>query len=364
MRTAWLVLVLGCSGAAPRPAPAARAEIRAIWVTRWDYRTADDVRAIVANCASLGATDLIWQVRGQADAYYPSALEPWGELIGGKDPGFDPLALAIAEARAKGMRLHAWINAMPIWRGKKPPAAGSLAAKHPEWVVVGKDGRPQAPNDSYLCANPANDAWLAHVCAVVSDIGRRYEIDGLHLDYIRYLEGDWSYDAETLRKFGARPEEKPAEWTEFRRGLVTAAVRAIRDALRRARPSASLTAAVYPSRKARATIHQDAARWLKEGLVELVFPMQYRDNDREFEAIVREAVEDFEAGVVCPGVGVYKHATAEQTARQIGFVRAQKCRGVALFCYANFWLTHDESYRKAAQELREARVKAVRDALK
>jgi uncharacterized lipoprotein YddW (UPF0748 family) len=355
MRIALAALIVGCASTQEQP----REELRAIWVTRWDYRTADDVKTIVANCASLGVTDVIWQCRGQADAYYRSSLEPWGELIGGKDPGFDPLELAVKEAHAKGLKIHAWINAMPVWRGKAKPSPESIAGKHPDWVVVGKDGKPQAPNDHYLCANPAKDEWVRHVCAVAADIVSRYDVDGLHLDYIRYLEGDWSYDETTLSKFGAKPDEKKEEWTEFRRGLVTEAVRRIRESVRKARASATLTAAVYPNRLARSRIHQDAERWVKEGLVDLVFPMQYNDKDADFFDRVKEARESFGDKVV-PGIGVFKHETAEQTGRQLEFVRTQRCRGVALFCYANFWKTHDESYARSPQSLRDARIDAVR----
>ena len=100
---------------------------RALWVTRWDYRTEADVKRAVSEAASLGVTDLIWQVRGQADAYYKSALEPWGEELlrdlppGTKEPKADPLAIAVSEAHARGMKLHAWVNVMPLWKGTTPP---------------------------------------------------------------------------------------------------------------------------------------------------------------------------------------------------------------------------------------------------
>src|SRR6185436_17598522 len=74
--------------------PAGSDEIRAIWVTRFEYQTESDVKAIVANCAALGFNTILFQVRGQADAYYRSSIEPWAERLGGRDPGFDPLEVA------------------------------------------------------------------------------------------------------------------------------------------------------------------------------------------------------------------------------------------------------------------------------
>ena len=73
---------------------------QAIWVPRWDYKTADDVRSIVRNCARAGFDTVLFQVRGNGTVAYRSRIEPWAEEFGFRDPGFDPLATAVARARA------------------------------------------------------------------------------------------------------------------------------------------------------------------------------------------------------------------------------------------------------------------------
>jgi uncharacterized lipoprotein YddW (UPF0748 family) len=355
LRAALPALLLG-SCAAPGPSFGDR-EVVAVWVTRWDYKTAADVRRIIADVKALGATDVLWQCRGAADAYYRSALEPWGELLGGRDPGFDPLDIALEEAHNAGMRLHAWINVMPIWRGTKPPPPDSVAGRHPDWIVVGRDGKPQAAakENEYLCANPASGPWLAHVGAVIRDLAVRYDVDGIHLDYIRYLEGDFSYDRASLDRFGQDPAKAPEEWSAFRRGLVTGVVRLAREA---AWPKL-VTAAVYPSAKARGTIHQDAELWVREGLVDAVFPMQYRADDAAFEELVAESRRDLGARSYT-GIGVHLHGTAGQTARQIDLVRASGGRGFALFSYGSFHPTASED-PVPPEGLRAARIAAVRE---
>ena len=326
-----LMLLGGC--ATPPPSFDGR-EVVAMWVTRWDYHNAGEVREIISNCASAGVTDVLWQCRGEADAYYRSEREPVVPFDG------DPLELAAREAHARGLRIHAWLNAMPLWRGKEPPAAGSIAGRHPDWVVVGKDGKPQAPNDHYLCANPAVDAWVEHFAAVARDVAA-YDIDGIHLDYIRYFEGDWSYDAETLRRFPAG-----GDWTAFKSDLVTAVVRKVREATR----GKLLTAAVYPTAPRRRGVCQDAERWVREGLVDGVFPMQYREQNQEFEAMVKDSRDCFGAKAF-NGIGVTRHPTAERTAEQIAIVRASGAKGFALFSYDSFFRA----------ELGPARVKMLRE---
>lgn len=365
-------------------APARAAEVRAIWVTRFDYKTEQDVRSIISNCASLGFNTILFQVRGQADAYYKSSLEPWADRLGG-DPGFDPLETACRSAKQHGVSLHAWMNVMPCWRGKTPPGRHHLAAKHPDWIVVGKDRKRPAWNDHYVAFNPCLPAVRQHVTAVARDIATRYAIDGLHLDYVRFIEGDGSYDEKTLSLFGivsgGDPAEKPAEWTEFRRSAVTETVRLIRAALKEARPGALLTAAVYPTAKSRKGIHQDAERWVSEGLVDAVFPMTYNDNDEDHRQAVEEGYRLFKRGgvtgadgrpvttkngrpveiagvrIACyPGIGVYKHKTAEQTVRQVEMSRG----GYAIFAYSSLFDSANDDAPQDSEKLKRARREALK----
>jgi uncharacterized lipoprotein YddW (UPF0748 family) len=92
------LLVPAAAFGSPAPAPATD-EVRAIWVTRFEYQSEADVRTILANCAALGFNTILFQVRGQADAYYRSSIEPWAERLGGRDPGFDPLDVACRESK-------------------------------------------------------------------------------------------------------------------------------------------------------------------------------------------------------------------------------------------------------------------------
>jgi uncharacterized lipoprotein YddW (UPF0748 family) len=340
-------------------APRSQEETRAVWVTRFEYSSEADVRAILRNCAALGFNVVLFQVRGQADAYYRSSLEPWAERLGGGDPGFDPLEVACREARRLGIALHAWVNVMPVWRGRVPPRDRShLFYRRPEWIVAGRDGRRQALNDHYVCLNPCLPEVRRHLAAVARDIVERYPVDGLHLDYIRFIEGDWSYDARTLALFGGRPEARPAAWEAFRRGAVTEAVREIGEAVRQARPETTLSAAVFPTAEARRRVFQDAEGWVRAGLVDCVFPMIYEDDDDAFRRAVAEGDVLFRRGgrsVSIPGVGAYRHRRAEQTLRQIGMCRG----GFAVFSYSSFYVSPDET-RREDERLCRARREALR----
>ncbi|HKL21641.1 MAG TPA: family 10 glycosylhydrolase, partial [Tichowtungia sp.] len=179
------------AGARPPRLP----EVRAIWVTRFDYKSPLDVSSIVVNCARAGFTDIFFQVRGNATAFYPSRVEPWGfELHGkdvantGKDPGWDPLQTAVSWAKRYNIRLHAYINVLPGWRGMKDPprSAGQLWTAHPDWFMVDSTGAKMRPTSAwYSFLNPAHPAVRGHLMQVAAELAR-YDVAGLHLDYIRF----------------------------------------------------------------------------------------------------------------------------------------------------------------------------------
>ncbi len=345
-------------------------EVRALWVTRFEYQTAADVRTIVANSAALGFNTILFQVRGQADAYYRSEIEPWAERLGGRDPGFDPLEVACRESKRHGIKLHAWINTMPAWRGKVPPQDRThIVYRRPDWIVTGRDGRRQPFNDHYVALNPCLPEVRDYTASVVRDIVSRYEVDGLHLDYVRFIEGDWSFDAKTLKLFraasGGTPERNPEAWKSFRKGAVTELVKQIRQVMTETRPSAILSAAIFPSVKSRERVLQDAEGWVSQGLVDWVFPMTYEDSEGGFREIVEESYELFSpplrrgrrvqpasADVVCfPGVGAYRHKTPEQTVKQLELCR----RGFALFSYSSLYVSPDETRREDERLCRQRR---------
>ena len=109
----------------PVPPPETMVEFRGLWVTRFDWTNwgsapQSKIDEIVQNAAAAGFNAIYFQVRGEADAYYDSDIEPWARRITGQlgqppNPYFDPLAYFVQEAHAAGLELHAYMNIYPIW---------------------------------------------------------------------------------------------------------------------------------------------------------------------------------------------------------------------------------------------------------
>lgn len=386
---AWLALLPmpGCSTLPLRSDTAGRSgaiePMVALWVTRWDYRQPEDVERIVADAAALGVTDLLWQVRGQGDAYYASDREPWGEELladlppGTSEPGFDPLTLAIQRAHASGIRLHAWVNVMPLWKGVTPPKSKDHPWHlHPEWRLRDARGTPQPLGDGYVIANPALDSVQDHIVGVCRDLVDRYDLDGLHLDYVRFIPptgdqaGRYLRDTRTLSLFrrttgrgSVQFNEDEAAFRSWIRDRITQLVTRIRAEAVDRRPGVVLSAAVWRRPDiARETYLQDAVAWLQDGTIDRAMPMIYTDDDEQFVRDLRAWHEAVPGADIVPGIGVYKHR-ASQTPMQISLVTGRN--GFALFGYASIFESINPGQDRTEREVlvRAARRRALADTL-
>lgn len=320
-------------------------EVRGLWVTRWDYRSPDDVRRILDRALEGGFNTVYFQVRGRADAFYRSSLEPWAaELSGqlGGDPGWDPLEVAVSEAHRRGISLQAYVNVFPAWSGSAPPGPGHPYARQPDWVVVDRSGRAQGLGSHYVFFNPAHPQVQRHLTEVILEIATRYAVDGVHLDYIRYPDRQYSFDAVTSQRFAAEGGGLSRE--DWQRRELGAFVARLRGRLQEVRPGLPLTAAVisiyedrwgWRSRSARDDYYQDWYAWASGGTVDQVLPMIYwnRADPPRFDWILDEIVRNVPADRVV--VGIYgDYASFGEIEGQIAYARSRGVRGVAVFSYA------------------------------
>ncbi len=380
------LLAGGCGGAGGRVerAPLSSAtpfgEVYALWVTRWDYRTKEDVETIVRNAADLGITDLVFQVRGQADAFYKSAFEPWGEELladlgpGATDPGFDPLKLACELAHQRRMRLHAWINVMPLWKGKSPPRNQKhLYHTRMDFRLYDIKGEPQPLNDHYVIVNPLNPQVHEHINRVVADIVGKYPVDGIHMDYIRFVselmdqEAGYPAGARVYQAFkdatGRDARTDPQAYRQWIMTRITDLVRGIRETIESKRPGTVLSAAVWRDYQVgKETYLQDYPKWIEEGLIDAAMPMIYTTDDALFESNARDAIAIRGAAALLPGVGAYQHSDPAQTLRQFEIARKLGASGVCVFSYHALFdsASHEQTKDEAGRALRERMRQAVR----
>lgn len=147
---------------------------------------------------------VIFQARPQADALYKSDLEPWSYFLTGEqgkapEPFYDPLEFWIREAHERGLELHVWLNpyrAHHSTGGKVTEA--STVKRHPELAVELKNGM--------WWMDPSKKQTQDHTAAVVMDVVKRYDIDGIHFDdyfypYASYNKGEDFPDSSTYQAY-------------------------------------------------------------------------------------------------------------------------------------------------------------------
>ncbi len=320
-RLLLLSLYIICA-AIPATAALIEREVRAVWLTTlsgldWPSRPAttsagferqrQELRDILDRLHAAGINTVLFQTRVRSTVVYPSALDPWdGAFTGrpGQAPDYDPLQLAVDECHRRGMELHAWVVAFPICKVNAERSLGRAALPRRRPDLCRRAG------DQWLMdpGAPGTPGYLASLC---SEIVRRYDVDGIHLDYIRYPEAGIPFDDRTTyRRYG-----KGQPLPDWRRANVTRCVQAIHDSVKRLKPWVKLSCspvgkhadlARYSSRgwNARDAVYQDAQAWLRQGLMDLLFPMMYFTGDH-FYPFAADWQEQSAGRPVVPGLGIY-----------------------------------------------------------
>ena len=312
MRYLYLIFILfhlavasyGQSFYAVNPNP--KYEVRAVWLTTiggidWPHSYAqsersaekqkEELRAILDRLQKANINTILLQTRIRATTIYPSQYEPWdGCLSGfpGKSPGYDALQFAIDECHKRGMEVHAWVVTIPVGKWNSY-GCRQLRKRFPRLIKrIDQDGYMDPEATQTGC-------YLAEMCR---EIVQRYDVDGIHLDYIRYPE-TWKF---RIGKDQAR-------------GNITRIVEKIHQAVKKEKPWVKMSCSPigkfddlsrYWSHgwNAYNKVAQDAQAWLKDGLMDELFPMMYFRGDQFFPFAI-DWKEHSYGKIIAPGLGIY-----------------------------------------------------------
>lgn len=312
MRYLYIIFILfhlavasyGQSFYAVNPNP--KYEVRAVWLTTiggidWPHSYAqsersaekqkEELRAILDRLQKANINTVLLQTRIRATTIYPSQYEPWdGCLSGfpGKSPGYDALQFAIDECHKRGIEVHAWVVTIPVGKWNSY-GCRQLRKRFPRLIKrIDQDGYMDPEATQTGC-------YLAEMCR---EIVQRYDVDGIHLDYIRYPE-TWKF---RISKDQAR-------------GNITRIVEKIHQAVKKEKPWVKMSCSPigkfddlsrYWSHgwNAYTKVAQDAQAWLKDGLMDELFPMMYFRGDQFFPFAI-DWKEHSYGKIIAPGLGIY-----------------------------------------------------------
>ncbi|MCS7060591.1 MAG: family 10 glycosylhydrolase [Anaerolineae bacterium] len=362
-------------------------EARVLWISRFDWcgtPPCDRARleSLIHKAADARFNMVLFQVRATGDAYYTPGLEPWSyRLTGntthtlGTDPGWDPLAVAIETAHARGLQLHAYVNMYSTWEcGKWFPPTGTLPL-HPFWTLgyyqpppapytyssswrvysdtasgpqpmsVLTSGAP-VPCSEYLWASPGVVRVNEHNLAVIKDIVARYDVDGIHMDRVRYPGRQYSPDPESRAAYSAALTLSPTlSYADWQRDTLTRWMMRIYSEVKAIKPHVKLSAAVwftykktplvtFPTTEGFSDYYQDSHRWLNEGALDAIAPMIYgttfnSDFDK-WRVLAEDHVDVQNNREVWLGIGAAITSSVEINNR-IAYARRIGAKGVAIW---------------------------------
>jgi uncharacterized lipoprotein YddW (UPF0748 family) len=410
----WAAFVLAVSAAATVPAVASgEEEVRAFWADAFaaGFKTRAQVDELVARVVEARANTIIAQVRRRGDSFYLDSHEPFTEDAG-VEPGLDPLAYLLERAHGEGLEVHAWVAANTIFSGhpyiptaswpcgvpcpSEPPEPEHVFNTH-GFFVPGDDNWLTRTHPSFTAgtsrypatgtaliplgwrladgnwwADPGHPDYAEYTVAVLKHLVSRYDIDGLHLDRIRYPEMPISrpftggpagfstgYNPVSVRRFnlaygraeGSLPFPWDADWSQWRRDQMDALTRRIYLETIAIKPGMKVSASTitffrgpttlggFANTEAYSRVFQDWDGWMRQGILDLNVPMVYKpvsgpnpatnaDNAAQFTDWTRFAITHQYSRQSAIGIGAYLN-TFEDTLAQLAQTRETAATGEA-----------------------------------
>ena len=374
MRVFYLFVLLILAAPALAQSDPPKHEFRGAWIATvinldWPTRgasTASQKEDLVFHLDKLqqaGINAALFQVRSEADAMYDSPYEPWSYWLTGEqgtapDPFYDPLAFAIEEAHKRGMELHAWFN--PYRADRDPndyqPVASHVVNQHPDWIL---------DFGSIKILDPGLPEVRDYVTTVITDVVRRYDIDGVHFDDYFYPYPPNTITNQDDASFG----EHGAGFTRdnWRRFNVFRFIRQVRDSIQTTRPEVVFGISPFGIWKsgvpegivgldAYDTLYADAVGWLDNDLIDYVTPQLYWPfgGGQDYGKLAPWWASVRNARHLYPGHGLYRSEPAtfsntlydaSEVPRQVRFNRATEgIQGSVFFRARNLTLFSSKGF--------------------
>lgn len=378
--TVFVVLVLHALTVLAQPVE----EFRAAWIATvdnidWPSRGNYDPEKQKAEYIELlemhrrnGMNAVIVQVRPATDAFYPSEYEPWSEWLTGKQgrpprPYYDPLQFMIEETHKRGMEFHAWCNPyraeMSI--GKSSIAPNHITKRRPDWFISYGGKR-------YF--DPGNKEAQEYVVKVITDIVRRYDVDGLHFDDYFYpypIPNRPFPDQASYRKYG-----KGMSLGDWRRSNVDSIIVKLSRAIKKEKPLCRFGISPFGIWRNKSSdslgsdtragltnydhLYADILLWLREGWIDYVAPQLYWEFEHSvapFELLLDWWSRHTYGRHCYIGLGVYKAGVNKawrdptQLPRQIEAIRKYPTVQGAIYFSSKSFVNNPNGWNDSLQQV-------------
>ncbi|TVQ52488.1 MAG: hypothetical protein EA366_14110, partial [Spirulina sp. DLM2.Bin59] len=234
---------------------------------------------------------------------------------------------------------------------------GPVLTRHPDWIATDRQGNPYEPGSGKVFFDPAHPEVRRYLLRLIDEVITQYGVDGIHLDYVRYpfqdphLNQDYGFGLESRRQFSRQYGVDPLavrpgdplwpRWTQFRIGQISSFVEEVHHAVKPKHPDVLISAAVFPmpTQTRLVRLQQNWEAWLQAGHIDLLTPMTYARDTREFQALTQPVIgHGVNSGtLLMPGIRLLQLPTVVAL-DQVQLLRDAATGGYAFFAAENLSL--------------------------
>jgi len=333
---------------------------RCLWVVRYSLASKSSIDEMIEFAIEHNFNQIFVQVRGRGDCLYKSSWVPRSEIL--KTENFDPLDYVLKKAHKHQLKVHAWVNVYMLWSAKESPKDEQhLFNRNPEWLdAVEGESQKYILSDirSPLDASGKEGFYLAphhpsvnpYLLAVMKDLLNNYEVDGIHLDYVRFKNEYHGYNFGGIEKLNTtintekyefpkmnpRSSSKQNLRDEFLLNSITEFVLKLKSFIKNNHKNVVLSAAVKPNLEHSSQRYfQEWDMWLSGGIIDWVLVMNYHPLFDEFVNninLIKEYISEDEMDKIIMGVALYNQ-TEDVAVKKINYSYDVGFSGIALFSY-------------------------------
>ncbi|MCL1937134.1 MAG: family 10 glycosylhydrolase [Candidatus Azobacteroides sp.] len=295
-------------------------EIRAVWLTTnysldWPSKPVKNVNDIheqkneligILNRLKEANFNMVFlQTRLRGDVIYPSKIEPVSPFIQSGNNAFanyDPLAFAVEECHKRGLECHAWFVTYPL-------GPETIRGKENNSPTLQKNRDKMKRHKGEFFLDPGDPQTRTYLISLIEEIVEKYDIDGIHMDYIRYPGADFPDDA-TFRRYGVGMNK-----SDWRRENINRFVYDVYDIVKKKKRWVQVSSSVigmYNYLKESGgkhwtaySMYQDPERWLQQGKHDFIVPMMYY-KDNLFFPFIQDWKARRNGRFVIPGLGIFQ----------------------------------------------------------
>ena len=270
------------------------------------------IKDIIKTTKESGFNTLIFQVRPFCDALYESSIYPWSHILTGtqgEKPGYDPLEIMCDMCHENNINIHAWINPYRVSSAKTP---NELCDENP-YI---KDPTIGFEHNGNIYLDPSNEKAVKLIVNGVTEIVRKYDVDGIQFDDYFYPQDSDTIDDEIYNIY-AENSDNPLSKEEWRAENVSSMIQMVYQAVHKVSKNIIFGISPQGNINNNMALGADVKAWCeKEGYIDYICPQIYFSLDNPaltFEECIDEwlSIKLHKNLIFYVGLAGYKGGTDE-----------------------------------------------------